>query len=80
MKHLAQAINLFTNSNKRLLLNTISLEDWVPNQPDERLCEVEIESSYIGDNGVERLNVRILEGPEKGRVVQGLTRGTLREV
>jgi ribosomal protein S28E/S33 len=63
---------------KKLYLNTISLEDWKPKQPNERWCAIEIVDQYLGDNNVPRVNVRILEGPEKGRTVFGLSKGSLR--
>ena len=61
-----------------LYLNTISLEDWQPKQPTERWCGVEVIERYHFDNAP-RLKVRILEGPERGRVVSGLSPGNLRE-
>ena len=59
------------------MLNTISLEDWTPGQPDERWCAVEVVERYDFD-GMPRLKVRVLEGPEVGRVVSGLSPGNLR--
>lgn len=60
-----------------LYLNTISLEDWKPKQPDERWCRVEVVARYDFD-GRPRVSARILEGPEKGRVVTGLSPGQLK--
>ena len=60
-----------------LYLNTISLEDWKPKQPDERWRRVDVVDRYEFD-GRPRVSVRILEGPEKGRVVTGLSPGNLR--
>ena len=57
-------------------LNTISLEDWRPRQPAERWCRVEVLERYYFDDRP-RLKVRILEGPEKGRVVSGLSPSNL---
>lgn len=60
-----------------MLLNTISLEDWAPGQPAERWCAVTVLDRYAVD-GRQRLKVQILEGPESGRVVSGLSPNNLR--
>lgn len=62
-----------------LRLNTVSLEDWTPNQPPERWCAVAIRRRYEFD-GQPRVEVEILDGPEAGRVVSGLSPGNLRTV
>lgn len=62
----------------RFELNTVSLEDWAPGQPDERWCAVEVVERYSWD-GRERLRVKVMEGPEVGRVVSGLNQTNLRE-
>ena len=59
------------------LLNTASLEDWYPKMPAEILRRVEVVERYEYD-GRSRLSVRILEGPEVGRVVSGLSPSNLR--
>ena len=59
-------------------LNTLSLEDWAPGQPDEIWRKVEVTETYTWDQ-VPRIKIRILEGPEKGRVVSGLSPSNLRE-
>lgn len=61
-----------------MYLNTISLEDWTPNQPTERWCSVRVLERYEFD-GRPRLRVEILEGPERGRVVAGLSPSNLRD-
>ena len=58
-------------------LDTSGLEDWAPSHPAERWCRVEILERYEFD-GRPRLRVKILEGPEKGRIVSGLSPGNLR--
>ncbi len=60
-----------------LYLNTLSLEDWAPNQPDQLWRRVEVVDRYDFD-GRPRVSARILEGPEKGRVVTGLSPGQLK--
>jgi hypothetical protein len=59
-------------------LNTISLEDWTPGQPAERWCAVRVVERYAWDGRV-RLRVEVLEGPERGRVVSGLSESNLRD-
>ena len=61
-----------------LEMNASSLEDWYPGQPAEAWREIEVVERYYFDN-VPRLSVRILEGPERGRVVSGLSPGNVRE-
>lgn len=61
----------------RVWLDCRSLEDWTPNAPREAWRKVEIVDNYeIG--GQRRLSVRILEGPDQGRVVNELSPGNLR--
>jgi len=58
-------------------MNAVSLEDWAPGQPDERWCAVRVVERYDWD-GRTRLRVELLEGPERGRVVSGLSDSNLR--
>lgn len=58
-------------------MNTLSLEDWAPGQPDEMWRAVKIVDRYLWD-GRTRLRVEILEGPESGRVVSAIGEGSLR--
>lgn len=60
-------------------LNTVSLEDWYPHQPDTVLRQVTVIERYEWD-GAPRLKVRIDEGPEKGRIVSGLSPSNLLEM
>lgn len=65
----------------RAWLNCASLEDWDPRRgraPAETWRPVEVVERYEFD-GAPRLRVRILAGPEAGRVVSGLSPGNLRE-
>jgi hypothetical protein len=57
-------------------LNCTSLEDWYPGQPAVTLRKVEIVDRREFD-GAPRVDVRILEGPEAGRIVTGLSPGNL---
>lgn len=58
-------------------MNALSLEDWVPGQPDEQWRAVRVVERYNWD-GRTRLRVELLEGPERGRVVSGLSESNLR--
>jgi len=46
--------------------------------PDEILRQVRVAEVYDWD-GLTRYAVKILEGPEKGRIVSGLSKSNLRE-
>ncbi len=61
-----------------LYMNTVSLEDWYKGQPTEAWRRVEIVEQYEWD-GRQRVSVRILEGPEAGRVVSGMSPGQIEE-
>jgi ribosomal protein S28E/S33 len=61
-----------------LYLNCTSLEDWHPGQPAVIMRRVEVVDRRTFD-GAPRVDVRILEGPETGRVVTGLSPGNLTE-
>lgn len=55
-----------------LVLDAASLEDWQPGQADVLWREVEVLDRYLFD-GRSRVSVRLLEGPESGRTVTGLS-------
>lgn len=57
-------------------LNCASLEDWYPGQPATILRRVEVIELRTFD-GAPRVDVRILEGPEAGRIVTNLSPGNL---
>jgi len=59
-----------------MFLNTLSLEPWKPKQPDYIFRRVEVVKRYAWD-GKQRVEVKILEGPEKGRVVSSLSPSNL---
>lgn len=54
-----------------------SLEDWYPGAPSEAWRRVEVVQRYETDCQ-QRLQVRILEGPERNRLVTGISPGNLR--
>lgn len=61
-----------------MFLNCTSLEDWYPGQPAVTMRRVRVVDRRAFD-GAPRVDVEILEGPETGRIVTGLSPGNLRE-
>lgn len=60
-------------------VNTAYIEGWYPNRPAEVLRKAEIIGIHEYDK-VPMISVKILEGPEQGRILTGLTRSALRKV